>query len=329
MTKPKPVGSERRRIKLTQLAPFFLQPLFYTPASHEEEERLAADLRDHGQRDPIVVVPIKGKPARFTILDGHRRVAAFEALGGQDIEATIRWDLADADESTVEAEFLQYNLNRRHLHQIERARIALRQFQIEKGRPRGQVRPRDEHEARNRVGKAIGMSGRNLSRYFRLLLTPVEIQNAVRDGKLALVLGERSSWLPQEQQMEIAKRITAGEDPKAVVADYIETGHSRHRKASAAFRALVKHLETAVDDLEGRTDQIYRKEIHGTLPLLAKAGELLARLRREGKKPYVDAAAVAASFKDMAPRPNDAGQTVLRQFQGAPTSGESGCGKPC
>lgn len=307
MTKPKPVGSERRRLNLTQLAPFFLQPLFYAVTSKEENERLAADLSDHGQRDPIVVVPIKGTPSRFTILDGHRRVAAFKVLAWQDIDAIVRWDLADAAESAVEAEFLKFNFNRRQLHPIDKSRVALRLFEIEKGRPRGQLRPRDEHEARGRVGKAIGMSGRNLSRYFRLLLTPVAIQNAVRDGKLALVLGERTSWLTKENQAKIAARITAGEDPKAVVAEYIAISNGRHKKASAAFRSFKRHLEAALADLEGRTGQIYRKEIHDSLPLFAKVSDLLSGLRREAKKPFADVSTLLSQFKDMASQSNDAG----------------------
>lgn len=70
----------------------------------------------------------KGKPNHYRILDGHRRVRAFEVLGADDITVMIRWDLADADEAKIEAEFLQHNFNRRHLHQIDRARIALRLF---------------------------------------------------------------------------------------------------------------------------------------------------------------------------------------------------------
>ena len=235
--------------------------------------------------------------APYTNLDGHRRVAALEANGSKHVNAVLRHDLADADESAVEAIFLQFNLNRRHLHQIDKVRIALRQYQIEKGRPRGEVRPWDESEARDRVGKAIGMSGRNLCHYFRLLLTPLEVQNSVKDGKLALVLGEKVSWLAKQQQAEIAERIRGGENPKDVVCAYVASRNGQHKEATAAFRVLVKHLGADVADLEGRTDKIHRDEIREALPLFDRVAQLLRSLRREAKKPTTETSVIAELAK--------------------------------
>jgi ParB/RepB/Spo0J family partition protein len=285
MMKTTPSQPERRRIKLKALLPHSLQPLYYTATTQDEDDRLLDDLRQHGQRDAIVVVP-KKRNGRWIhiILDGHRRVRAAEVLGWASLNAIIRWDLAEADDSVIESEFLQYNLNRRHLHQIDRARIALRQFQIERKRPRGEVRPWDEHEARERVGKAIGMCGRNLSRYFRLLLAPLEIQNAVRDGRLALVLGEKVSWLTKPQQAEIAKRIRADENAKSVVGEYIAPANGRHRKAEDAFVGFAKDLERALADLEDRPDEIYRVTLKEHRPLLDRARKLLTKLIAEGRK---------------------------------------------
>ena len=170
---------------------------------------------------------------------------------------------------------MQYNSNRRHLHLIDEARIALRLFEIEKKRPRGELKPGDEHEARNRVGKAIGMSGRNLGRYFRLGLTPVEVQNAVRNGKLALVIGEKVSWLPKEQQAEIAERIRGGEKAKDVVAEYISKRNGRHRKAGDAFSCFLKNLAAVLNDLDDRPTEIYRPTIKQNTPLLKRGQRLL------------------------------------------------------
>ena len=283
MKKTIPSQPERQRLKLKVLHPHPLQASYYSPTSKDEDDRFVEALRP-GQRDAIVVVPIKGKPGHYVIFDGHRRVWAAGVLGWDGLIAIIRWDLADADDSVIESEFLQYNLNRRHLHQIDRARIALRQFQIQKKRPRGEVRPWDEHEARERVGKAIGMCGRNLSRYFRLLLAPLEIQNAVRDGKLALVLGEKASWLTKQQQDEIAGRIRAGENAKQVIRDYITPADGRHRKAEDAFVGFAKDLERALADLEDRPDQVYRVTLKEHTPLLDRGRKLLTKLIAEGRK---------------------------------------------
>ncbi len=191
MSKTASSRSHWQRLKIKLLLSHPLQSTFYSQTTKDEDDRFVEDLREHGQRDAIVVVPIKGKPGRYMILDGHRRVWAFGILGWDVIEAIIRYDLADADEAQVEAEFLQYNLNRRHLHQIDRARIALRQLQIEKGRPRGVVRPVDEREARDRVGKVMDMSGRNLGRYFQLLFgAPGSAEFCARRGTRPCGWGE-------------------------------------------------------------------------------------------------------------------------------------------
>lgn len=149
-----------------------------------------------------------------------------------------------------------------------------------------------EGEARDRVGRLVGKSGRHLQRLFRVLLTPVPIQHAVRDGRLPMVMGEKVEGLPKNEQAKIAQRITAGEDPRAVVAQYVVTGNGRHRKAADAFRSFTKHLE-------GRTDQVYRKENKDALPLFDRVADLLTRLRREATKSYVDTPGLAEIAKAM------------------------------
>lgn len=284
MKKTIPSHPERQRLKPNLLHPHPLQATYYSQTSKDEDDRLVHDLREHGQRDAIIVVPMKGKPGHYLILDGNRRVSAAEALGCDEIETVIRWDLAGADENRIESEFLRYNSNRRHLHTIDKARIALRLFEIEKKRPRGELKPGDEHEARDRVGKAIGMSGRNLGRYFRLGLTPVEVQNAVRNEKLALVIGEKVSWLSKEQQAEIADRIRGGEKAKNVVSEYVVSRNGRHKKAADAFAGLVKTLKTTLADLEDRPDDIYPPTIVEHISLLERGKKLFGKLALRGRK---------------------------------------------
>ena len=292
---------QRQRLKIKLLLSHPLQSTFYSQTTKDENDRFVEDLRQHGQRDAIVVVPVKGKPRRYMILDGHRRVWAFGVVGWDGIEAIIRYDLADADEAQVEAEFLQYNLNRRHLHQIDRARIALRQFQIEKGRPRGVVRPVDEREARDRVGKVMDMSGRNLSRYFQLLLAPLEVQNAVRDGELGLVAGEKVARLPKEGQAEIAERLRAGEQAKDVVAAYMKSRNGRHQKAADGFFRLLKDIERALDDLEDRPHEVYRLTIKENTPLLERGRQLITKLMAEGRKKPGSIAKLCVTYTSESP----------------------------
>jgi ParB-like chromosome segregation protein Spo0J len=168
-----------------------LVPLRWVIRRHELKA-LAEDIRRNGLRNPPEVLPKNraGYPPD-TLVAGHMRAKALLLNGETEVEVIVKYDLADADEATIEKCFLEDNLNRRHMDMLSKARVALRRFEIEKKRPRGGLRPFEEREARDRVGKATRTGGRNLSRYFRVLKTPPEVQNAFRAGKLALVVAEK------------------------------------------------------------------------------------------------------------------------------------------
>ena len=66
-------------------------------ARHPERERkLLASLAESGQQAPIVVVAIPGKPDRYQVIDGFKRVAALRRLGHDTVRATV-WELSDAE----------------------------------------------------------------------------------------------------------------------------------------------------------------------------------------------------------------------------------------
>ena len=191
------------------LKPFPLQSEFFVQESEADDALLEQDLRQNGQRDPFPVMPDHNRAGlpKGTMLDGHRRTLLLKTIGKKRAKVRVRHDLVDADLATVEAEFLKYNSLRRQLHSIDKARIAKRQFEIEKGRSRGGLRSCEDAEARERVGKTIGLCGRELQRYWRLLKTPLEVQNAVRNKLLPLSLGEKIEGLKKEHQARIAEQI--------------------------------------------------------------------------------------------------------------------------
>jgi ParB/RepB/Spo0J family partition protein len=269
---------QQQRLTLKLLHPHPLQAAYYCQTSQGDDDRLVEDLRENGQRDALVVVPMKGNAGHYLILDGHRRVSAAKVLRWDDIEAIIRHDLADDEESAIEAEFLKFNLNRRQLHKLDQARIVLRLYEIEKNRPRGRFLITDQQEARDRVGKILGMSGRNLHRYFNVLLASPEIQNAVRDGQLKLTTGCRVVGLSRSQQNEITTRITDGEDPESVVAAYLPPSNGRHRKAGDVF----KNLEWALSDLENHRDELSHMALKKNRPLLERGQQLISTLIADG-----------------------------------------------
>ena len=138
------------------LKPFPLQSQFYGQESQADDDRLEQDLRQNGQRDPFPIMPYSNRAGlpRGTMLDGHRRTILLTKIGKKRAKVRVRQDLADADFATVEAEFLKFNFHRRQLDQLGKARIAIRLYEIEKGRSRGGLNPSEDSEARERVGEA-------------------------------------------------------------------------------------------------------------------------------------------------------------------------------
>ena len=62
----------------------------------ERQRRLLASLAVSGQQTPIVVVTVSGKPDRYLVIDGYKRVAALEQLGRDTVEAVV-WPMSEAD----------------------------------------------------------------------------------------------------------------------------------------------------------------------------------------------------------------------------------------
>ena len=82
--------------------------------------------------------------------------SAWQALkhnGETEVRVLVRYDLAEADRDTIELEFLATNKERRHLDKLEKARVALRQYEIEKNRKGGKLFSFDKEKARELLGK--------------------------------------------------------------------------------------------------------------------------------------------------------------------------------
>jgi ParB family chromosome partitioning protein len=214
------------RISLLKTNP--RQDDFYRPCTGVEDRGLIGQIKRQGQQQPIVVVPTPD--GTFVILDGHRRARVMAEAGFAEILALVRYDLAGASPEAVEAEFLNYNAARRQLHPLEQARIAKRLLELEAGRPRGNLSSGDVTRLKIELGERFGMSGRNLDRYLRVLETPVEVQNAVRDGLLLLTSAARVAGVDKSVRAALAGRVRGLKDKQAVrdiVAEYLTPGRQR------------------------------------------------------------------------------------------------------
>jgi hypothetical protein len=109
------------------------------------------------------------------------------------------------------------------------------------------------------------------------------VQDAFRAGRLPLLLAERVAWLGTPAQAEIARRLAAGEDAKAVVS-----AHAAARQKSPGDRVglCVRGLRSALRHVEGRVDDLSPHHVRISLPELERArrslDELIARAGQDG-----------------------------------------------
>jgi ParB-like chromosome segregation protein Spo0J len=291
MPRKQPTEPRKEVRLLDDLIEHPLQKFYNDGLSDQAFKAFAADIKKNGLRQKIQVLPGNraGLPPN-TMLDGHKRRRALLYNGETETTVIVRYDLTEADELTVEKEFLEFNAHREHRDTLLQARTALRLFEIEKKRPRGELKSWDEAEARDRVGKAINMSGRNLSRYFRVLKTPVEVQNAFRAEQLALVVAEKVADLDTRTQQQVAERVRdldlAGmkkKDQAALVKRTVEDflpnpAAKKEPSVGEVLGDYVAGLSEGRQGLEGKLNEIRRGRYEGMLEELRLSKQFLPRV---------------------------------------------------
>ncbi|MBA4017018.1 MAG: hypothetical protein C0483_07590 [Pirellula sp.] len=260
--------------RLSELIPFPSQALLDGTTSEDEDRELREDIKRYGLRTPIDILPTNaaGLPTN-TVLDGHRRREMLTALGQNEVRVIVRYDLANDDRQRIDEEFFRFSLMRRQLSPLAKARMAKGVIESE----REGVSPQNG-ELRDRIGKMIGMSGRNLDRHLAVLRTPMEIQAAFERKALSLIEAEKVSRLTEEQRNTIARRIQSGESPKKVAAEYGPQKRTRHVKPNDAFVAFMKAIRRGCGDLTGRADRISPRLIADNEDSLRRARRLFSVL---------------------------------------------------
>jgi ParB-like chromosome segregation protein Spo0J len=274
-----------RSFEIATLCPHPLQGAFYEPMPAAELQALAQSMDRQGLLEPIDVMPANkaGLPPG-TVIDGHCRIEAGKLLGWKHIDGRIRTDLAGADAATVELAYLNANQARRHSHPLDRAAVLLRQYELEKGKPRSEIAAdgTEAARARDRIGQIIGMSGRNLQRYFAVLMTPRPVQRAVRDGHVPLVMGAKIALLEPAARELIAHQLDALDDPaeaKAIVAGaLVPKKASRRGKAGGRLSRFVKRLRQELKALLDIDERLLANEVRKHVQVLKEAIVSINRL---------------------------------------------------
>src|SRR4051794_21722980 len=93
-------------IPVAQLKPHPLQKEIYGERADWQIQELADSMADHGQDEPVEVLPDN------TIVSGYGRVDAAKRLGWKTIRCWVRRDLEETGPEAVEARLIAANLHR-------------------------------------------------------------------------------------------------------------------------------------------------------------------------------------------------------------------------
>lgn len=235
---------------LRSLKPHPLQAQYFKDLTPGEFSGLADDIKLNGLKQLVEILP------DGTIIRGHQRTRALKHLGHKEHEVLVRHDLVDAEPEFVEREFLADNLNRRQLGPLARARVATRLFEIKQNEKHAKsTGDAAEGQLRDRIGETLGMSGRNLSRYLRLLKTPLVVQNAVDDGELAMGLAIKVADLDDRKQSALVAAIAGGVAVEEAVSKVFRPVRRPvvkcHSSVPSAVQAVLKVCRRYETELRG------------------------------------------------------------------------------
>ncbi len=148
-------------------------------------EGLAASLKEVGLLQPILVTK-NGKPNRFTIIAGHRRVEAAKLAGFTQLEAIV--ELAP---TSIEVRLLRLveNLQREDLPPLDRAR-GFRQLA-------------DLKLTQKEIAERTGVSQPTVSKHLSMLKLPPEAQERITTGEITQEDAAILAGLPPDLQKEV------------------------------------------------------------------------------------------------------------------------------
>ena len=219
-----------QRIPLAEIRPFKDHP--FKVQNNEEMERIVESIRKVGVLSPGLARPLEG--SGYELVSGHRRLAACQALGLEDMPVVIR-EMTD-DEAVIA--MVDANLQREHILPSEKAFAYKMKMDAlsHQGQASGQV---GQKWSREEVSDSD--SGRQVQRYIRLTSLIPELLAKVDEGRIAFNPAVELSYLSEEQQRQLLTAMETNQcTPSHAQAIQLKKAAQAGTLDAAAIQALMR-----------------------------------------------------------------------------------------
>lgn len=179
------------KVPLSKLHPFKHHP--FKVLDDEKMQETVESIIQHGVIQPGIVRPCADG---YEVIAGHRRWRACELAGEAEMPVIIR----DLDDDAATVLMVDTNIQRENLLPSEKAKAYKMKYEALKH----QGSKGDKYTA-DAVGEKAGDSGRTVQRYIRLASLIDGLLEQVDAGKIAMIAGERLSYLKEKEQEMVLK----------------------------------------------------------------------------------------------------------------------------
>jgi len=186
-------GLVQLSVPLSHLVPSRRNPRKVKPG-REAHHRLLALLRSQGLLQPLVVRSLGGKPKRFEVVAGDRRLKALREIHRGDGDPRIPCVLCDVDAATADAMSLGENFGREAMHPLDEAE-AFAKLASSDGK---------DAEA---IAAEFGVAEHYVRQRMKLATLADPVKSAHREGTIDTATAEAFAAVPQDRQLEVWKEL--------------------------------------------------------------------------------------------------------------------------
>ena len=210
-------------------------------------------IKNFGIMQPLIVRPIKA--GKYQILAGHNRRSCARELGITKYPCIIKENLSD-DEAKIY--LIDTNLcTREKISPMERARAYKIKYDTYKKRNINtsmfEEVKKDNDGALSTLMKEEKTSNASIQRYLRLMYLIPILQDFADKGKISLTVGEKLSFLPNEEQKFVAEIIKDNVKINDSMAQKIRKESEKYKKEDY-YNFLIK--EDMLDLIKPRKKQM-------------------------------------------------------------------------